>query len=278
MAVSYHDSVMTVRSVLHKKDLPCADDPDKPMIHSVLPLEGQIAFVQLAIRFYIYGFNIYGYFPLRADPEDEKVMARISEFLHRANLGLRNGNFELDYRDGEIRFKTLVLTKEADELSEETVLEHIGFTGAMTTRYGPGLMRMIAGNCSPEEAVSRCEQDLWEGAEDEEMSFEERQARMAAERARRAPNRNAEDDEDHDNDPHDDDPYDDEEDGSDNHEGYENSDDDGYDDDSVSLIREEQRERFLERLQEELDRAMEAMTEEQRKKQTEQETEEEFPF
>lgn len=250
MAVSYHDSVMTVRSVLHKKDLPCADDPDKPMIHSVLPLEGQIAFVQLAIRFYIYGFNIYGYFPLRADPEDEKVMARISEFLHRANLGLRNGNFELDYRDGEIRFKTLVLTKEADELSEETVLEHIGFTGAMTTRYGPGLMRMIAGNCSPEEAVSRCEQDLWEGAEDEE---------------------------DHDNDPHDDDPYDDEEDGSDNHEGYENS-DDGYDDDSVSLIREEQRERFLERLQEELDRAMEAMTEEQRKKQTEQETEEEFPF
>ena len=39
-------------------------------------------------------------------------ISAVSEFLHRANSGLINGNFELDYVTGEIRYKSFVNAKE----------------------------------------------------------------------------------------------------------------------------------------------------------------------
>jgi hypothetical protein len=36
----------------------------------------------------------------------EEVRLAVAEFLTRANYGMRIGNFELDYSDGEVRYKT----------------------------------------------------------------------------------------------------------------------------------------------------------------------------
>ena len=36
---------------------------------------------------------VYGICPVHADEKDEEVMAQMSEFLHRANYGLKNGCF-----------------------------------------------------------------------------------------------------------------------------------------------------------------------------------------
>ena len=47
------------------------------------------------------------YSVLSAKAPEEKRMA-IAEFLTRANYGLRIGNFELDFSDGEIRYKTSI--------------------------------------------------------------------------------------------------------------------------------------------------------------------------
>ena len=47
----------------------------------------------------------YSVCPVTAPEENRST---IGEFLHRANKGLHVGNFELDYNDGEIRFKTSV--------------------------------------------------------------------------------------------------------------------------------------------------------------------------
>ena len=38
---------------------------------------------------------VYGICPVHADEKDEEMMAQMSEFLHRANYGLKNGCLSL---------------------------------------------------------------------------------------------------------------------------------------------------------------------------------------
>ncbi|HST05674.1 MAG TPA: YbjN domain-containing protein [Chloroflexia bacterium] len=45
----------------------------------------------------------YSYCPIKAPEEKRPILA---DFLTRANYGLYVGNFEMDYNDGEIRYKT----------------------------------------------------------------------------------------------------------------------------------------------------------------------------
>lgn len=51
---------------------------------------------------------VYGMCPIGADHTDANMMAQMAEFLCRANYGLKNGCFELDFRDGEIRFRSFI--------------------------------------------------------------------------------------------------------------------------------------------------------------------------
>ena len=55
---------------------------------------------------------LYSICPQRV-PEARRL--EVSHFLTRANYGLADGNFELDFEDGEVRYKT-VLHVQADEL------------------------------------------------------------------------------------------------------------------------------------------------------------------
>ena len=46
--------------------------------------------------------------PVRPDTSDAELMARMAEFVCRANFGLKNGNFEFDFTDGELRYKCYI--------------------------------------------------------------------------------------------------------------------------------------------------------------------------
>ena len=56
------------------------------------------------IRIGLEQFLFYSVAPVKAPEEKRATMA---EFVTRANYGLRIGNFEMDYRDGEIRYEQL---------------------------------------------------------------------------------------------------------------------------------------------------------------------------
>jgi hypothetical protein len=68
----------------------------------------------------------------------------VSEFLTRANYGLADGNFELDFDDGEVRFKT-VLHVEGDELDDLLVKRIVRSNGAALETYLPTIGSIIAG-------------------------------------------------------------------------------------------------------------------------------------
>jgi hypothetical protein len=85
----------------------------------------------------------------------EKLGA-IAELLHRANYGMHIGNFEVDFTDGEIRFKTSIDT-EGDEPSVALYRNLIYMNCMMMDRYLPAILKVIAGDTTPGEAVGEVE-------------------------------------------------------------------------------------------------------------------------
>lgn len=86
----------------------------------------------------------------------EEMRPAVAEFLALANWGLIIGNFELDWRDGEIRYKTSVYSKGL-AITSECVRHLIGYNIATMDRYMPALMSVIFGNVEPQKAILRAE-------------------------------------------------------------------------------------------------------------------------
>lgn len=99
---------------------------------------------------------VYGICPIGADCDDEKMMIQMAEFICRANFGLKNGCFEFDFRDGEIRYKSFI---DCDEVlpSTEVVKNSIHCTVAMYKRYAAGITSIIFAESSAKDAIAMCE-------------------------------------------------------------------------------------------------------------------------
>jgi hypothetical protein len=82
----------------------------------------------------------YSICPLRV-PEELRLEA--ANFLTRANYGLATGNFELDFEDGEIRYKTVVHVD--GDLSPAAVKHAVRANGIAMETYLPGIGAVITG-------------------------------------------------------------------------------------------------------------------------------------
>ena len=92
--------------------------------------------------------------PLAAD-EDNRLA--VAEYLTRANFNMRNGNFELNMADGEIRFKTY-LHASVGQLDIAGARLAVLMPFLMIDRYGDGLLEVLFGFRSPREAMEEIEQ------------------------------------------------------------------------------------------------------------------------
>jgi len=98
-------------------------------------------------------FIFYAVTPVRV-PED--VRAAVAEFITRANYGMRIGNFELDYGDGEVRYKSSQNFEDLP-LTREDIRNAIYPAIQTVDRYLPGLMRVSFGAATPLEAIEEIE-------------------------------------------------------------------------------------------------------------------------
>lgn len=98
-------------------------------------------------------FVFYSLCPVDA-PEERRLA--VAEFLTRANYGLILGNFELDYEDGEIRYKTSIDVAD-DRLSPELIRNMVYTNVLVMDRYLPGIMRVIYGQVPALEAIQEVE-------------------------------------------------------------------------------------------------------------------------
>lgn len=96
------------------------------------------------------------YLPMKIN-EDKR--AEVSEYLTRANYGLHVGNFEMDMRDGEVRYKTTGVC-DTDTMPSLDVIRRLTYIGfSMFDRYVPSLMSIVYGNKTPDEAIVEAEKD-----------------------------------------------------------------------------------------------------------------------
>ncbi|HLN64854.1 MAG TPA: YbjN domain-containing protein [Symbiobacteriaceae bacterium] len=94
-------------------------------------------------------FVYYSVCPVNV-PEDKK--SAMAECITRINYGLVIGNWEMDYRDGEVRYKTS-LDVEGDNISSALVRNMVFLNLQMMDRCLPALMGVMYGNLTPEQAA-----------------------------------------------------------------------------------------------------------------------------
>jgi len=89
------------------------------------------------------------------NPPENKRLA-VAEFLTRANSGMIIGNFEMDFEDGEIRYKTSI-DVEGDSLSSALIKRLVYANVMMMDAYLPGIMSVIYGDVEPKDAIAQIE-------------------------------------------------------------------------------------------------------------------------
>jgi hypothetical protein len=98
-------------------------------------------------------FVFYSIYPSLAPP-DQRIA--IAELITRANYGLTIGNFEMDFNDGEIRYKTSI-DVEGDILTTELIKQLVYANVTMMDQYFPGILAVIEEKKSPMEAIAQIE-------------------------------------------------------------------------------------------------------------------------
>jgi hypothetical protein len=110
---------------------------------------------------------------VRADSERKQVMfysvlpgkipqerrPAVAEFLTRANFGLNIGNFEMDWEDGEVRFRTSVALGNQDldlSLTDSLVSANL----IIMEDHLAGIRNVASAQESPKEALAKIRQEL----------------------------------------------------------------------------------------------------------------------
>jgi len=79
-----------------------------------------------------------------------------SEYLTRANFGMEVGNFEMDFSDGTVRYRTSV-DVEGGELTSTMIKNMVYLNIAVMDQYLPGLKKVVKDGMEPEKAIEEVE-------------------------------------------------------------------------------------------------------------------------
>lgn len=159
-----------IRRFLDKKHLYYHASEILGLIQLDLPTDSMIRRVDLRINVKNDYYIVRALSSVSADPKDAKSMARLAEYLTRVNYRLRNGNFEMDYRDGELAFKCYVDCHGGVPV-QETIDDSIFCPPAMFHQYGNGILQVMG--VDPAQALEDCEARLKEEKEEAEDAEED---------------------------------------------------------------------------------------------------------
>lgn len=154
---NYSDAIANVvKQFLADEEWHYSFDEERGIFSFGLRIENKIQKIKYIVAVKEDEIVVYGICPIGADCNDEKMMAQMAEFICRANFGLKNGCFEVDFRDGEIRYKSYI---DCDQMlpSTQVVMNAAYCTASMYERYADGITSIIFAGNSAKEAVEMCE-------------------------------------------------------------------------------------------------------------------------
>ena len=98
-------------------------------------------------------FIFYSVYPTKVPKPKRRA---VGEFLLRVNCGKIIGSFELDFINGEIRYKTSIGINN-NSLTSGTIKDLVYTNMMMMEQYLPGIRFVMSGDMSPEEAIAEIE-------------------------------------------------------------------------------------------------------------------------
>jgi len=87
-----------------------------------------------------------------------KYRHEVAEYLTRANHNLHIGNFEMDFSDGNVRYKTSVDIT-GGTLTQAMINTMVERNIIISNRYLPGLRKVSSGKATPMQAIMEIEKD-----------------------------------------------------------------------------------------------------------------------
>ena len=87
----------------------------------------------------------------------EDTTTELMRYITRANYALINGNFELDVRDGEVRYKSYVNCDGLSELPDAIIRDSIYVPCAMMNKYGDGIAAIAMGYSDADTELKKAE-------------------------------------------------------------------------------------------------------------------------
>ena len=123
-----------------------------------MQLPTTLSSVHIIIRVGERDFSTAAVCPIRPDTNDAALMAKTAEFVCRANYGLKNGSFEFDFSDGELRYKCFVPCDDHVP-SRERIRQSITVPAGMLRRYSAGIIGVLYNGMDPADMVRKCEED-----------------------------------------------------------------------------------------------------------------------
>ncbi|MBQ7221625.1 MAG: hypothetical protein IJS28_11665 [Synergistaceae bacterium] len=151
------DIASEIRGFLLDDDWKFDFDDDRGIFRFGVNIDGKMKHVNYFVPVRDDSYTVYAISPVSADSDDPQVMNAITEFICRANYGLRNGNFEIDMRDGEIRYKVFVDCDGGSIPTRDVIRGSIIIPAMMFERYSPGLLDVIFKGSNAAEAIEQCE-------------------------------------------------------------------------------------------------------------------------
>lgn len=167
MANEYNIAIANVvKEYLDSQEWHYSWDDQKGLFQLGMNIHCKLKNCKLYIHIYNDGLLVRALSPVYADVDDADVMNRTAKYLHMANYGLRNGNFEMDASDGEVAYKAYAYF--GDELPTVKIVErYVDITYFMMRDYGNGLVNVIFAGADPATAVREAESDDDEDDEDD---------------------------------------------------------------------------------------------------------------
>ena len=174
-----------VRDFLDGDDWHYSFDEDMGIFNFQLALNEKLRGIDYHVEIKDDEILCYGCSPVGGDTGDIGMMASLCEFFCRANYGLKNGGFEFDMRDGEIRYSGFEFDMRDGEIRYKSYLDCENLTpsnkvianavyciASMFDRYSSGFLGIIFGGMNAETAVHLSERDRRYSSAAEEQTGE----------------------------------------------------------------------------------------------------------
>ncbi|MCI8399164.1 MAG: YbjN domain-containing protein [Oscillibacter sp.] len=137
-----------VMSCLDNQELNYDFNQEDGIIRFSISNAGKLKNIRFIIGIWDSDYVVFASIDLNADKD---VQAEMCDFMTRVNYAIKFGNFEMDHRDGEIRFRVAVDCDDCTP-SEEVIKNSLYIPLMMYRDYGDALLSVLFGMKTGAEA------------------------------------------------------------------------------------------------------------------------------